>query len=104
MSSRGEGLRVRRLQQFQIGTGVAFLGLYGLSIFDAIRHYKPRLRVEGDDSLIPQDLRDQNDQPSPGSGERKMKKVSQRSVWDRLQVAPMITDESVGIGIGWEND
>ncbi len=102
---RSDGLRVRRLQQFQIGTGVAFLGLYGLSIFDAIRHYKPRLRVEGDDSLIPQELRQQNDTPAPAKGERKLKKVSLADrLWGGLRVAPMFTDESVGIGFGWEND
>lgn len=102
--TRTEGIRARRLQQFQVGTGVAFLGLYGLSIFDAIRHYKPRLRVEGDDSLIPEELRDRDTGTPPG-GKRKLKKVSLRDrVLDRLQVAPMITDESVGIGIGWEND
>ncbi len=104
-----DGLLVRRLQQFQIGTGVAFIGLYGLSIFDAIRHYKPRLRVEGDDSLIqgddsliPEELRDQK---PPAKGERKLKKVSWADrVIDSLQVAPMFSDDSVGIGIGWEND
>lgn len=102
--TRTEGIRARRLQQFQVGTGVAFLGLYGLSIFDAIRHYKPRLRVEGDDSLIPEELRDRDTGTPPG-GKRKLKKVSLRDrVLDRLQVAPMITDDSVGIGIGWEND
>jgi tetratricopeptide (TPR) repeat protein len=105
---RSDGLRVRRLQQFQIGTGVAFLGLYGLSIFDAIRHYKPRLRVEGDDSLIPADMREQNEEPAPKKPGRKLRKVSfvDRVVGrlESLQVAPMLTDETVGIGIGWEND
>ncbi len=96
-----EGRRALRLQQLQIGTGIAFLGLYGFSIFDAIRHHKPRLRVEGDDSLIPEELRDRDNAPPPAKGERKLKKVS---LWQRLQVAPMVTDESVGIGIGWEND
>ena len=102
----GEGPRVRRLQQFQIGTGIAFLGLYGLSLFDAFRHYNPRLRVEGDDSLIPQELRDQDDQPTtPKPAERKLKKVSLVDrVLGGLQVTPMVTDESVGIGFGWEND
>jgi tetratricopeptide (TPR) repeat protein len=100
-----EGIRARRLQQVQVGTGIAFLGLYGLSIFDAIRHYKPRLRVDGDDSLIPDELRDQGETPAPKKGDRKLKKVSLADrIWGGLQLAPMISDESVGIGIGWEND
>jgi tetratricopeptide (TPR) repeat protein len=88
-----DGPRVRRLQQVQIGTGVAFLGLYAWGVFDAIRHHKPRQQIQGDDSLIPPDLLDPTKRPAP-------KKTSLR---DRLQLAPMVTHDSVGIGIGWEN-
>lgn len=87
---------VRRLQQIQIGTGLAFIGLYGIGVYDAIRHYKPRQRIEGDDSLIPEELREKQ-APTP---ERKTKKVS---LFDRIQLAPMVSDTSVGLGIGWEN-
>lgn len=88
-----DGPSVRRLQQIQIGTGVAFLGFYAWGVFDAIRHHKPRQQVEGDDSLIPADLLDSTKRPPP-------KKTSFR---DRLKLAPMFTHDSVGLGIGWEN-
>jgi hypothetical protein len=91
-----DGHFVRRLQQVEIGTGIAFMGLYAIGVYDAIRHYKPRLRVEGDDSLIPEGLREKQE-PAPV---RKTKKVS---VFDRLLVAPMVSESSVGLGIGWEN-
>jgi len=88
-----DGPRVRRLQQLQIGTGVAFLGLYAWGVFDAIRHHKPRQQVQGDDSLIPPELLDSTRPPPP-------KRTSLR---ERLRLTPMFTPESVGIGIGWEN-
>jgi hypothetical protein len=94
--SLDDGHFVRRLQQVEIGTGLAFMGLYVIGVIDATRHYKPRLRVEGDDSLIPEELREQQ---AP-KNERKTKKVS---VFDRLLVAPMVSESSVGLGIGWEN-
>lgn len=89
-----DGPSVRRLQQLQIGTGVAFLGLYAWGVFDAIRHYKPRQQIQGDDSLIPPDLL--NPAPAP-------KQTSWRA---RLRLAPMINADlgpTVGLGIGWEN-
>ncbi len=85
-----DGPRVRRLQQIQIGTGVAFIGFYAWGLFDAIRHHKPRQLVQGDDSLIPPELLPQKPPP----------KTSFR---DRLRLGPMFMDDSVGIGIGWEN-
>ncbi|CAN5889700.1 hypothetical protein BH11MYX2_BH11MYX2_31600 [soil metagenome] len=91
-----DGHFVRRLQQIEIGTGIAFIGLYAIGVYDALRHYKPRQRIEGDDSLIPEELREKQG-PKP---ERKTKKVS---LFDRLSVAPMVSDSSVGLGIGWEN-
>ena len=98
----GESKRALRLQQVEVGTGIAFLGLYAFGVYDAIRHYKPRLRVEGDDSFLPAELRDAPEAPPPApGGPRKLKKVS---LLERLQFAPLITDETVGFGIGWEND
>jgi tetratricopeptide (TPR) repeat protein len=84
---------VRRLQQVQIGAGIAFVALYAWGVYDSIRHHQPALRVKGDDSLIPEDLR----APPP-------KKTSLR---ERLHLTPMINTElgppSVGLGLGWEN-
>jgi hypothetical protein len=40
-----DGLRVRRLQQLEIGTGVAFFALYAYGVIDGIRHYKPTVTV-----------------------------------------------------------
>jgi len=99
-----DGPSVRRLQQIQIGTGVAFLALYAYSVFDAIKHYKPRLRVEGDDSLVPHELLD-NNAPRPP---RRMKTSKPVSLRDRVQLSPMVSESpdglGWGIGLGWEND
>jgi len=88
-----DGPRVRQLQQLTIASGIAFYGLYAWGVFDAIRHHKPRQQVQGDDSLIPKDLLDPAKKQPP----------TRTSFRDRLQVSPMFTHDSVGIGIGWEN-
>ncbi|MBA3453995.1 MAG: tetratricopeptide repeat protein [Deltaproteobacteria bacterium] len=88
-----EGPRVRQLQQLTIASGIAFYALYAFGVFDAIRHHKPRQQVQGDDSLIPKDLLEPTKKPAP----------NKTSFRDRIQVSPMVTPESVGIGIGWEN-
>jgi tetratricopeptide (TPR) repeat protein len=86
------GPAVRRLQQIEIGTGIAFFGFYAWSVYDAIRHHKARQQVQGDDSLIPKELLD----PTPT-------KPGKTSLLERLQIGPMITPTGAGIGIGWEN-
>lgn len=90
-----EGPRVRRLQQVEIGTGIGFFAFYAWGVFDAIRHHKARHQVEGDDSLIPQELLDPTKAKKPPP--------KKTSLLDRLQLSPMVTPDSVGIGIGWEN-
>lgn len=84
-----EGPRVRRLQQIEIGTGIAFFGFYAWGVYDAIRNHKSRQQVQGDDSLIPPEILN--------PGKTKPPKTSS------LRLAPMFTQDSVGIGIGWEN-
>ena len=90
-----DGPRVRRLQQIEIGTGIAFLGLYAWSTVDAIRHHKARTQLQGDDSLIPKELLDPTKTKKPPP--------QKTSLLDRLQLSPMVTPDGVGIGIGWEN-
>jgi tetratricopeptide (TPR) repeat protein len=87
-----DGPSVRRLQQIEIGTGIAFFGLYAWSVIDALRHYEPQKRVEGDDELLQKAI---DDAPKPAP-----KKTSLR---DRIHIAPMFTPNGAGIGIGWEN-
>ena len=84
------GPAVRRLQEVEIGTGLAFFGFYAWSVYDAIRHYKPRQQIQGDDSLIPSEIRNPT-------------KTGKTSLLERLQIGPMITPTGAGIGIGWEN-
>ncbi len=87
-----EGPRVRRLQQIEIGTGLAFFGLYAWSVIDSLRHYEPQKRVHGDDELLDKAL-DEHSAPKP-------KKTSLR---DRIHISPLLTPTGVAIGIGWEN-
>jgi hypothetical protein len=91
-----EGRRVRRLQQIEIGTGIGFFAFYALGVYDAIRHHKSRRQLQGDDSLIPENLRDPSKNKPPGPPKKT-------SLLDRLQLSPMVTPDGVGIGIGWEN-
>ena len=52
-----EAESARLLQQLEIGAGAAFWAFYSWGVVDALLHYKPRAQVEGDDSLLPEDLR-----------------------------------------------
>jgi hypothetical protein len=89
-----EGPRVRRLQQIEIGAGLAFYGLYVWSVIDALRNYEPQKQVVGDDELLREIKQQETD---------KQKKNGNSSFLDKIQLSPMITPDSVGIGIGWEN-
>ncbi len=85
-----EAADIRTLQQFEIGTGIAFVGLYVWGVIDAYRHYQPQVRVKVPDSMLPENMRDL-DKPRA-----RPKKTSWRLV-------PMITPSGAGIGVGWEN-
>jgi tetratricopeptide (TPR) repeat protein len=89
----GEG--VRQLEQIEIGTGIAFFALYALGVVDALRNYRPRVQIEGDDTLLP---------PLPDAAPAARKRPARSSIRDRLHLAPMIAPHSAGIGLTWEND
>jgi hypothetical protein len=93
---RVDGPFVRRLQQLEIGAGAAFFAIYAWSVVDALRHYKPSVQIQGDDSLLPP-LRDM----PPPAARRPAKKTS---LLDRMHLRPMISPDSAGIGLSWEND
>jgi tetratricopeptide (TPR) repeat protein len=60
---RTEATTVLRLQQLEVGSAALFFGLYAWSVVDSLLHYKPRQRVEGDDSLLPSELQDPEGKP-----------------------------------------
>jgi hypothetical protein len=82
---------IRTLQEIEVGAGIAFFGLYAFSVYDALRNYQPRKERKLDESDLPPELRDLDKQKRP-----KPKKTS----W---HLAPMITPNGAGIGVGWEN-
>jgi hypothetical protein len=84
---------VRQLHQVGIGAGVAFYALYAWGVVDALLHYKPRVQVEGDDSLLP---------PLTEPDARKPR--GKTSVRDRLHLAPLLSPTGAGLGLTWEND
>src|SRR5262249_4426861 len=88
-----EGPRVLALQQIEIGTGLAFLGIYVLGVIDARVHYKPATLIKGDPSLLPPSLQ----------GPEKPSKPERTSLRERIHLVRMLTPNGVGVGIGWEN-
>lgn len=83
-----DATQIQRLQQVEIGTGIAFFAIYAYGVFDALRNYKPSAQVQGDDSLLPPDLRD--------IGKDQPKKTS-------LHIVPMLVPNGAGVGLSLEN-
>jgi tetratricopeptide (TPR) repeat protein len=94
---RADGSSVLQLQQIEIASGIAFFAIYAWSVVDALLNYKPSVQIEGDRSLIPQlrDLPPDKTRPPP---------PTRKTLLDRLHVSPMISRDSAGIGLRWEND
>jgi tetratricopeptide (TPR) repeat protein len=92
---QADGQGVRQLEQIEIGTGIAFFALYAWGVVDSLLHYKPRVQIEGDDSLLP---------PLPDAPSGVRKRPGKTSLLHRLHVAPMISPGRAGIGLRWEND
>jgi tetratricopeptide (TPR) repeat protein len=86
---------VRTLQEIEVGTGIVFLGFYAWGVVDALLHYKPRQRVEGEDSLLPPELRDLRGAPPPP----RPAPPKPTSLRDRVHVHPVLVP-SGGAGVG----
>jgi tetratricopeptide (TPR) repeat protein len=85
-----DGPRVRRLQQIEIGAGIAFWALAIYSAIDANYYFKKQTRAQIDESLLPPELREVPPPP------KKKPKTS-------FHIVPMLSPDGVGVGIGWEN-
>jgi tetratricopeptide (TPR) repeat protein len=94
-----EGRTVRNLQGLEIATGAAFLGFYAWSVLDALAYYKPRQRVEGEDSLLPPELRGPGGPGGPGTPRGKPAPPKKTSLRDRVHVHPVLVPRG-GAGLG----
>jgi tetratricopeptide (TPR) repeat protein len=91
-----DGPGVRQLQQLEIGTGIAFFAIYAWGVVDSLLHYKPRVQIEGDDSLLP---------PLPaGPDDARPAAAKKTSLRDRLHLAPLVAPGAAGLGLTWETD
>ena len=86
---------VLHLQQAEIATGFAFLGLWVVGAVDAYLHYTPQTRVEIDESVLPPELR--------GLLKKDVPKKPARNPTTSFHVVPMFTPNGGGIGLAWEN-
>jgi hypothetical protein len=80
----------RRLQQIEIGAGGVCLGLMAWGIVDSLLHYHPRTRVEGDDSILPPDLRPAKPKGPP------------REPDSRFSISPAVIPDGAGVVFTWE--
>ncbi len=92
-----DGPSVRNLQQLEIGSGLAFLGIWIYSAIDAYRNYKPATRGVLDESLLPPELRELD----KADAKKKAAKPKPTSLLEHI--VPMVTPSGAGIGLGWEN-
>src|SRR3569623_1703576 len=69
---------VLRLQQVEIGAGIAFFAVYGASILHALYHYQPHIEGKSDPSLLPPDM-------------RTVEPAKKTSFRDRIHIGPMLT-------------
>jgi hypothetical protein len=84
---------VRQLEQIEIGAGIAFFAIYTLGVVDSLLHYKPRVQIEGDDSLL----------PVPPDVPATKPRAGKTSFRDRIHLAPIAVRGGAGIGLIWEN-
>jgi len=75
----------RRLQIFQIGAGVTFLGLVGWGVVDAFRNYEDKLRP-----LTPEEK------------EQYLKELEREQRRTAFRLTPTLTPEGAGAALTWE--
>jgi hypothetical protein len=86
---------VHQLEQIEIGAGIAFFAIYALGVVDSLLHYKPRVQIEGDDSLLPL---------PPDVPDARKPRPAKTSILGRVHLAPIVAPGGAGVGLIWEND
>lgn len=79
------------LQQIEIGAGAAWWTVYIVGLVDSLVHYKPRAQVLGDNSLLPEDLR-----------ELTRPKAKKKTPTPKMWVTPLPTPGGMILGAGRE--
>lgn len=92
-----DGPSVRFLQQLEIGSGIAFFGLWIYGVVDSLRNYTPQTRAAIDDRLLPPELRD------PDAAPPKKPTASPKNKTSYLRLTPLWVPGGAGIGLSWEN-
>jgi len=97
-----EGRTVRTLQELEVAAGAAFIGFYAWGVIDALVHYKPRQRVEGEDSLLPPELRELRELREPREPRARPAPPKKTSLRDRVLVHPVLVPSGAGVGLSLE--
>lgn len=93
-----DGPQVRMLQQLEIGSGIAFFGLWIYGVVDSLRNYTPQTRAAIDDNLLPPELRD----PEGAAPKKPAAAVKPKTSYLR-RLTPLWVPGGAGIGVSWEN-
>jgi hypothetical protein len=93
---------VRLMQQLEIGAGIAFWSIYSWSVVDSLLHYKPRAQVQGDDNLLPEELRDLESAKKAKSEKARAKDKSKKSPSPRSWLGPAPAPGGFVLGLGGE--
>jgi tetratricopeptide (TPR) repeat protein len=89
--------RARRLQEIEVGAGIACLGLVAWGVVDSLLHYKPRVQVSGDDSLLPGDV-----VPPAGPARRPAPKQPPKPPESSLRYTPVPLRGGAGATLTWD--
>jgi hypothetical protein len=100
-----EAAQVRRLQQIEIGAGALFLGLVAAGVVDALINYKPSVVRKPDESVLPPELRLDDEPRAPGT-EPGLERPPARGEPERtpattFRLAPTPLPGGAGVVMSW---
>jgi tetratricopeptide (TPR) repeat protein len=97
-----DAANVLLLQQIEIGSGVACLGLVAWGVVDSLLNYKPRAQIEGDDSLLPDLVPPPDRSPKARPKPKTNPRPTPGSAPSSLRLAPTPLPGGVGASLSWE--
>ncbi len=88
---------VNAMQVAQIGTGIAFYGVYAYGVIDSLMYFQPTIERKPDKQYLDQVERDEGDDNSAPAAKSPVKKPE-----SSLRLFPSAGPSSVGLGVSWE--